>query len=103
MNIIINGIAWEILETDTRNMNLMVDGNSCFGTCNHTENRIYIDESLSVSKKKATLKHELTHAFIDCCLLSKKESYTEEELCEFVSLYGKAICEIADGFYRGER
>lgn len=92
----INKLNWTIEEVDTRSAELIVDNKSCFGVCKYLTQEIFIDASLKEDKKCQTLKHELTHAFLYCHLLEKKENYTEEELCEFVAIYSDEIIRIAN-------
>lgn len=95
MTININGLKWTIEEVETRSSELIVNGVSCFGVCKFLTQEILIDNSLKEDKQFQTLKHELTHAFLYCHLLDKKDNYTEEELCEFVAMYSEPIINIA--------
>lgn len=87
----INNTEWTIKEVESLDSNLFLDNKICFGVCNHAYHTIYIDKNLNRSSKFNTLVHELTHAYIYSYLLSKPESYTEEELCQFVSHYAARI------------
>lgn len=98
MQININGLNWTIEEVETRSAELIVNGNQCFGVCQYLNQRILLDITLKNDKKLQTLKHELTHAFLYCHLINMKESYTEEEVCEFVAMYSQAINEIAQTY-----
>ena len=100
MQVKINNLTWTIHEVDTRNAELVVNGAQCFGVCKHYTQEIIIDESLKDDAKLQVLKHELTHAFVRCHLLDYKESYTEEDLCEFVALYAEQINNIAKEYMR---
>lgn len=98
MKIDINGIQWSIIEalpTDTR---LLINDKLCFGICEYAPKNIIIDKTLKKDVKKQTLRHELTHAFINGFFIDKKETYSEEELAEFVALYSAKICEITDKY-----
>lgn len=99
MKIRINGLLWTIEEVDTRSQELVLNGNSCFGVCQYVNQRILIDNSIKDDKKCQTLKHELTHAFLYCYMLDKKDTFNEEELCEFVALYSEEINLIVSGYY----
>ena len=95
MTIRINGLLWTIEEVDTRSQELVINGNSCFGVCQYVNQRILIDNSIKDDKKYQTLKHELAHAFLYCYTLDKKDTFNEEELCEFVAMYSDAINDFA--------
>lgn len=96
----INELEWTIEEVDTRSQELVIDNNWCNGVCIYTQQRILLDKSLKNDKKIQTLRHELAHAFIYCYLLNQKESYTEEELCEFMGIYGGMINKITEEYFR---
>ena len=97
----INGLKWTIKEVETRSSELIVNGNQCFGVCKYATQEILIDNTLKKDKKYQTLKHELAHAFLYCFLLDKKETYSEEELCEFVAMYSDQIIECANIYMGG--
>lgn len=91
----IKDLEWQVVLVPTISSNLIVNGNSCYGACNHYEKRIYLDKELPKDQMYRTLAHELTHAFITSYFIERKESYTEEDLCEFVSIYGDEICSLS--------
>lgn len=93
--IFIKDLEWEINLVDTTNANLMADGSLCYGSCRFFEQKIYLDNRLIKEQMFRTLKHELTHAFIYSYLIEKKQSYTEEDLCDFIAIYGEEICNMA--------
>ena len=49
-----------------------------------------------------TLCHELSHAFLNETQIEIKETFSEENLCEFIGMYSKKICEIADKYFKEE-
>ena len=102
MKIKINRLNWTIKEVETRSAELVVNGNQCFGVCKHYTQEIIIDKTLKDDAKYQILKHELTHAFIRCFLIELKESYTEEDLCEFVALYSEQINDLAKKYIKNE-
>ena len=103
MKVEINNLIWEIEEVETRDVNLLEGENSCYGTCHYYKNVIYLDKSLTEFHKKRVLAHELTHAYIFSYLLTKQEKYSEEEMCEFVALYGNDIWnQVTDYFFKKE-
>lgn len=97
---IIGSLKWGIDEVSTADYRLIVNNSPCYGTCHHNRNMIYLDETLTLERKKQTLKHELTHAFISSFLLEQRETYTEEMLCEFVAIYSEKINEIVENYFK---
>lgn len=87
----INNSLWKIVEVETKDPNLVIEDNMCFGVCDYSTFTIYLDKNLEDENKFNTLLHELTHAYMYSFLLSKKEVYTEEELCQFIAHYGESI------------
>lgn len=98
--IIINNLEWTVIEVEKENEKLKLEnGEDCLGTCRYCENAIYLDKDLCQFLKMRVLAHELTHAHISSHLLKAQETFTEEELCEFVSCYGKQIWDIVDDYF----
>ncbi len=97
---LINNLEWTVIEIERGNEKLKLEnGEDCFGTCRYYENAIYLDKDLCNFHKMRVLAHELTHAYIFCYLLKQVDNYDEEELCEFVSCYGKQIWDIVDDYF----
>lgn len=96
----INNLEWRVIEVE-RGSEKLTNGNGeeRYGKCRYYENEIYLDKELSEKHKKRVLAHELTHAYIYSHLLKKVETYTEEELCEFISSYGKQIWGQVDEYF----
>lgn len=92
----INGIRWCISEVES-NSSLLIseDGKRCKGTTHYLTHFIYLDKDLPLTDKSSTLMHELTHAALYSTQIELKENYTEENLCEFVAMYGSMIYNIA--------
>lgn len=91
----IKDLEWQIILVPTTSSNLIVNGNACYGVCNHYEKKIYLDKELPDDQMRRTVVHELTHAFITSYFIERKEHYTEEDLCEFVAIYGEEISNLA--------
>lgn len=105
-NLKINNLEWCIKLVPTRDRNLAVsEVSGSYGVCNPTDLTIYLDESMSYTRMKQTLSHELTHAYLISYMLDLKENYSEDEICEFVALYSQHIlddCRKFMEFYRNE-
>jgi hypothetical protein len=96
----INGIEYEIIEVEPTHSMLLIGEKRCAGTCHYHHQEIYLSNAMKQDSKYATLCHELSHAFLVETQLEEKESFSEENLCEFVGMYGKKICAIADEYFK---
>jgi Zn-dependent peptidase ImmA (M78 family) len=99
MQVIINNIEWKIIELSNDDRRLLSAHGVCNGYCYPALSEIYIDQNLPLDRKRRALMHELTHAFLSVHNLSQQETYTEEELAEFVALYGREIYQIMDAYF----
>lgn len=95
----INNLEWEIKEANSDSEELKLNEENVIGFCQPYTNTIYIDKTLKEYHKKRVLAHELTHAYIYSHLLTRPEKYSEEELCDFVALYGKQIWNQVDEYF----
>lgn len=103
MKVSINGIEYEIIEVEPMHSMLLAEGKRCSGTCHYHQQEIYLSESLKPDSKYSILCHELSHAFLFETQLDKKsENFSEEELCDFMGMYGKSIMQIADKYFGKE-
>lgn len=66
-------------------------------TC-YVEQKIYIYQHMTRSRKRETLAHELTHAFVEAYGFYNSE-FSEEQLCEFMAKYSKDINDICDQYF----
>ena len=94
--------TYTIEEVNSLDARLMLNGKQCYGVVQYGLQHIIIDQSPLLSSKIETLRHELCHAFIRETQLSIRDTYTEEEVCEMVGIYGPQIIRMADKFYGGE-
>ena len=98
MIIKINNMNWEIKEVESSHSMLLVSGAVSLGTSHFLHKEIYLNKDLKPEHKQQILRHELTHAFMSETQISDKDTFDEEELCEFVGLYGQRISEIAERY-----
>ena len=92
----INDIKYEIIESDNcKYVYLSQDpcNESVLGMCDPSTTTIYLYEHLTFTKKIKVLRHELAHAIIFECM-ARKDTYTEEDVCDFMSNYGVKIDEL---------
>lgn len=100
MNVLVNGIKYNVKEVEPTHSMLLIGDKRCSGTCHYHHQEIYLSNALKLDTMYNTLCHELSHAFLAETQLENKENFTEENLCEFVGIYGKKICEIADNYFK---
>lgn len=62
-----------------------------FGITDFKKEEIYINNNLSNNKKKQTLIHEITHAYINEYGFKSTDYFNEEQLCEFMAMQGDNI------------
>lgn len=91
MQIIVNGSEWNIYEksrkeiTDKYNEDLDEDAKCIFGLTMYTEHEIWINKEMVKAHKIKTLRHELTHCYIESFGLGQVPHFTEEMVCDLVS------------------
>lgn len=87
----INGLVWDISVVSTTSAELLVDNVACRGTtwCGHQ--KICLSADLTEFTARRVIAHELTHAFLWSTQMRLPETFTEEEVCEFVACWGYEI------------
>ena len=71
------------------------DTNDILGITLYASQTIKILKKLSPEGLRATLIHELTHAFMYVNGLKDFETFNREQLCEFVAWHGEEIIKLA--------
>jgi Zn-dependent peptidase ImmA (M78 family) len=106
----INNKAWEIIEIDndkfyeTREIYLkqehseVRDENFVFGFCLYSHHKIYLNKNQCKEELKATLIHELIHAWLWSHGASYS-SYCEDALCDTVSATNEFINKIVKDYF----
>jgi hypothetical protein len=95
----INDLIWEIDIVSSVSPELIANGEACLGSTWPMSQEIYLADDLNKNTARRVIAHELTHAFIYSTQIKEDESYTEEELCEFVSKWGDKIFTMTDEVY----
>jgi Zn-dependent peptidase ImmA (M78 family) len=86
-----------LLVTDRTNKDFFNEDGTLrmYGECNYINQTICINKYISDEKLRITLIHELTHAYIDTMyrgvLVSRDDSFNEEEVAHFFGMYGSII------------
>lgn len=102
MKIKIKDYEFNIIEVDktdkdfVRNDDLMLYGQTVY------ENQtIKVYKNLPYIRKRQTLIHELTHAFMDVYLASYhlKDKFDEEDICCFMGTYSEDILKIVNDYF----
>lgn len=94
MTIEIAGQQWHVCTIGAHRPELMVDGTSRLGACWPAHLNIWISDELRGDQVPRVVMHELTHAYIYSTQAITPESWSEEDLCEFVAIYGQEISEM---------
>lgn len=92
----VNQRPWDVVCVNSDNSMLLVNGNRCKGAAHFYHHKIYINKDLPHCEKLSTLRHELAHVFLYETQIQSKDEYTEEEMCEFMGIYGDTIVNIAN-------
>jgi len=103
----INNFDYKIKIVEPNNENLLMpDGNYHHGVTRFKKKEIYIMEDLPQATRDFTLRHELTHAFIDAYGLLQVD-WDDEIVADFIGVYypniTKALNEIYDKLNKKER
>lgn len=105
MKVKINNIYYRIIETNNKNDKELWDrkGNELrlYGMCDNINGVIKIWEDLPYDRKRRTLTHELTHAFLNAYWdsFNIKGKYDQEDMCSFVEAFGEDILKIVNEYF----
>ena len=77
-----------------------LDGTVCLGLTEYLKQTIKIRKGMSKEMTKATVIHELVHAFLFCYGLTA-EAYDEEKMCEFFGTHADEIMSLTEKIMRG--
>ena len=81
---------WNIVLTDDKR-HLILNGTLCKGVVSYKDYTIYVDSSITSKQLERLIPHELTHIVLYITQICRKDTFTEEDLCELLALYGKYI------------
>ena len=79
---------WQIIFVDANDTILRETNATLLGKCDSLHKKIFIERNHA--SIVGTIIHEITHACIEECLLSK-DNFTSEEVCQFFEHYGEFI------------
>ena len=101
--IIINNVEWEIKELDQSDMNKYIAKyqdvkkyDHYLGYCDQVKCTILINKDSN--DKKATLYHELIHAYMWSVGITDKKQYSAEDICEVACRSYEIISKIVDEY-----
>lgn len=103
MKFTINGQHWEIKETNTKTLCDRFNGEEdefLYGFCSYTENIIYLNETLTIDRKKHTLMHELAHCWTMESGWGFTEEVSRENLCNIISSIHSFITKITNQYFK---
>lgn len=99
MKIVIAHQTWEVEKVSGHDPKLYVNGEECTGTAWLAHFKIYISADLKGDRALRTIRHEVCHAFIFSTQAVRPESWSEEDLCDFMSIYCQDITKYSQEIY----
>ncbi len=100
LTITIKDYEWKILFVKGDNANLDADeDNSVCGITHFNKLTIYINKDIAEDLVLHTITHELTHATLFSYGMGQYESFTEENVCDFMETHAREIISNADYIY----
>lgn len=103
MEIRIKNYIYQIIEVDDTNKDFMTNkGLALYGQTIYPHQIIKLYKDLLPTRKRQTLIHELTHAFMDVYLPSQhvKDKFDEEDICCFMATYSEDILKIVNDYFK---
>lgn len=96
----LNGQKWRVCVVDAHDPSLLLYGELRRGCTWWNLQKIYLSNELDERTAPRVIAHELTHATLYATQIkdlgnSTVENFTEEDVCEFMALYGAQIADIA--------
>lgn len=91
MLLVINGQQWEVLKVGAHHPGLYVENTARAGAAWPMAMEVYLSDELKGDSVLRTIIHELGHAWLHSTQISQQETWSEEELCELLSIYGPEI------------
>jgi Zn-dependent peptidase ImmA (M78 family) len=102
----IKDFTWKIYETENEFCDLLYNYEEQrlvnYGITDYENQEITIWGKLPPERKRNTLIHELTHAFIDVYWQGHDKDYNEEEVCCFFGTYGEDILKVVNNYFTNE-
>lgn len=102
MKVKIKDYEYTIIEVDNTDSDFLKDGVlKYYGLTEYEKQLIRIYKDLTPIRKRQTLIHELTHAFLDIYLASDhvKDRFNEEDICCFMATYSEDILKIVNEYF----
>lgn len=103
MEVKIKDYTYRILEVDDSDKEFVNDdGLVLYGITHCTSQTIKVYKDLTPIRKRQTLIHELTHAFMDVYLSSQhiKDMFDEEDIACFMATYSEDIIKIVNNYFK---
>lgn len=105
MKVKIKDYEYTIIEVDNTDGDFYKNGDlRLYGQTRYVDQIIKIYKDLSPIRKRQTLIHELTHAFLDVYLAGQvlTNKYNEEDVCCFIATYSEDILRIVNEYFKQE-
>ena len=96
----LNGIEWTIEEIDEERMKAEAELDHIWGLTVYSKQKVFLLDSLSKELLIQTLKHELTHAWLDSYAHPQNNEYKYhyEQICEIVAKSNDFINDIVEKY-----
>lgn len=88
--------GWTVVKIPSTHEKLTVDGEQCLGAAYFKTKTIYIDSELTPEALLDVMRHEISHAIIAETKFDSTDFFEEEDICNFVGMYGQIVCDLAD-------
>lgn len=99
MEINILNQIWDVKVVSPHDTSLCVDGSYCRGACWCDRLTIAISNELNEKTLRRVIAHELTHALLWSSQVQIPEQFTEEQVCDFMAIYGAFIATFTEDVY----
>ena len=92
-NFKVNGVEWTLILVDPEDDRLILDEVHYEGMTNYRLREIYINNSIFTREDfvKGVIKHEITHATIECTRHYATDLFNHEQVCEFMAYHSENI------------
>lgn len=109
-----NGIEYKIKEVSQKEYKLYrksedektgckitdIEDGVYFGASHHYVNTVYLDESLSLDRKRKVLIHELTHCYISEYITHESHNFNEEMVADICANSYDIITNIVNKYFK---
>lgn len=96
----VNDNNWKVAVTRDYKLLLDKNGHICKGVTSYKNRTIFIDPRMPKESFLRVLRHELGHTYLYETQININDNFTEEDVCEFIAIYGDKIVSKARSIYK---